>query len=278
MSSLLPFPRNEFFVGREVALQSLEKLLSRQGSHQRTTIFGLGGCGKSALALEFAYRAITKDIEYPVFWVPAINRESFELAYREIGLLLRLPGITDDNADALQLVKKRLDLTSTGDWLMIIDNADDDSLLLGDSHSVPESPRLSDYLPRSERGKIIFTTRSRKTAENLTQSNIVKLDDMDVTEARQLMAQRLSEKALLQDEPAVEELLRLLTYLPLAIIQATAFINSNEILISDYISLFKNPTTEARLFSKHFQDPSRYREMESTIAKTWHISFNQILK
>ena len=218
---------------------------------------------------------IIKDAKYLVFWVPAISRETFELAYRDIGLLLHLPGITDNNVDILQLVKKRLDSGNSGDWLMIIDNADDAGLLLNGD---PESPRLGDYLPRSERGKIIFTTRSKKAAENLTQSNVIKLDDMDVTEARHLMAQRLSEKALLEDEAAVDELLGLLAYLPLAIVQATAFINSNEISISDYISLFRNPTTEVRLFSKHFEDPSRYRETESTIAKTWQISFDQILK
>jgi tetratricopeptide (TPR) repeat protein len=274
----LPFSRNEFFVGREAQLQSLEKLLSRQGSHQRITISGLGGCGKSALALECAYRAIIKDAKYLVFWVPAISRESFELAYRNIGLLLHLPEITDDNIDVLQLVKNRLESGNLGHWLMIIDNADDASLLLSNSNDDLKLPRLSDYLPRNERGKIIFTSRSKKVAENLTPSNVIKLDDMNVTEARQLMAQRLSEKALLEDEAAVDELLGLLAYLPLAIVQATAFINSNEISISDYISLFRNPTTEVRVFSKHFEDPSRYRETESTIAKTWHISFDQILK
>jgi hypothetical protein len=278
VSSPLPFSRNEFFVGREDQLQSLEKLLFRQDSHQRVTIFGLGGCGKSALALECAYRAIIKDAKYLVFWVPAISQQSFELAYRDIGVLLHLPGITDDNTDVMRLVKNKLDSGSSGDWLMIIDNADDASVLLNESDGDPKSRRLSDYLPRSDRGKIIFTTRSRKAAENLTQSNVIKLNDMDGTEARQLMAQRLSERALLKDEAAVDELLGLLAYLPLAIVQATAFINSNGISIADYISLFREPSTEVRLFSKHFEDPSRYREMESTIAKTWHISFNQILK
>ena len=278
MSSLLPFSRNEFFVGRKDQLQSLEELFLRHESHQRITIFGLGGCGKSALALECAYRAIARDANYLVFWVPAISRESFELAYRDIGVLLHLQGITDDNADVMQLVKNKLDSGSSGDWLIIVDNADNASVLLSESDGGSKLCRLSDYLPRSNRGKVIFTTRSKKAAENLTQSNVIKLDDMNGTEAKQLMAQRLSEKALLEDEAAVDELLGLLAYLPLAIVQATAFINSNGISIADYISLFREPSTEIRLFSKHFEDSSRYREMESTIAKTWHISFDQILK
>jgi hypothetical protein len=79
------------------------------------TIYGLGGCGKSALALEFAYRAIARDAGYLVFWAPAISPESFKLAYREIGTLLRVPGITDDNADFKQLVKQILSSGSLGD-------------------------------------------------------------------------------------------------------------------------------------------------------------------
>ena len=189
-----------------------------------------------------------------------------------------MPGITDDNADVKQLVKRELSSDSSCDWLMIVDNADDASVLLSGSDDDPRLRRLSDYLPRSDRGSIIFTTRSRKTAENLTPSNVIKLDDMDRTEARGLIAQRLSEKALLEDEKAVDELLGLLAYLPLAIVQAAAFINSNGVSISEYISLFRQPSMELRLFSEHFEDSSRYREMESTIAKTWHISFNQILK
>lgn len=242
------------------------------------TIYGLGGCGKSALVLEFAYRAIARDATYLVLWVPAISRESFELAYREIGILLRVLGITEDNADVKQLVKKELSSDSSGDWLMIVDNADDSSVLLGGTDADQKLSLLSDYLPRSDRGTILFTTRSRKVAENLTQSNVIKLDDMGRTEARQLLTRYLSEKALVEEEEAVDELLRLLAHLPLAIVQAAAFINSNGVSISEYISLFRQPSTEIQLFSEQFEDPGRYREMESTIAKTWHISFDQILK
>jgi len=89
--------------------------------------------------LECAYRAIARDSKYLVFWVPTISRESFELAYRDIGILLRLSGITDDNADVKQLVKKKLDSGSSGDWLMIVDNANDASVLLSGSDGDPKS-------------------------------------------------------------------------------------------------------------------------------------------
>jgi tetratricopeptide (TPR) repeat protein len=240
------------------------------------TIYGLGGCGKSALALEFAYRALVRHARHMVFWVPAISQESFDFAYREIGVRLGVPGITEDNADIKKLVKTALGSGSFGDWLMIVDNADDPGVLLGSTDNDAMSTRLSDCLPHSSNGTILFTTRSRKVAGDLTPSSVLELNDMSKAEARQLLARRLAKQALLDDATAVKELLAILTYLPLAIVQAAAFINNNDISVSGYISLFRHTGTESELFSESFEDPSRYREMDSTVAKTWHISFDQI--
>ena len=198
------------------------------------TIYGLGGCGKLALALKFAYRALARRARRLVFWVPTISQESFELAYQEIGIRLHILGITNDNADIKKLVKETLSLGSLGDWLMIVDNADDPGVLLGTTNSDPMSARLSDCLPHSNRGTILFTTRSRKAAGDLTQSSVLELNDMSKAEARQLLAWRITKQALLNNETAVDELLEILTYLPLAIVQAAAFINNNDISVSGY--------------------------------------------
>jgi hypothetical protein len=95
------------------------------------TLHGLGGCGKLALALEFAYRALARQTKRLVFWVLAISRESFELAYREIANLLCLPGIIKNNKDINKLVKDALSAESFYNWLMIVDNADDPAVLSG---------------------------------------------------------------------------------------------------------------------------------------------------
>ncbi|KAH8813211.1 kinesin light chain 1, partial [Xylogone sp. PMI_703] len=277
VSLSLPFPRNELFVGREDKLQILDQFLLPNG-HRRMTIYGLGGCGKSALALEFAYRALTQHNKHLVFWVPAISQESFELAYHEIGIRLRIQGITDDNADVKRLVKDVLGSDSANPWLMIVDNADDPGVLMKSTGGNPGSGQLRDYLPSGPQGKILFTTQSRKVAGDLTPSNMLKLNDMSEAEAQQLLKQRISNSALLYDKEVVNELLKMLAYLPLAIVQAAAFMNNNDISVFEYISMFRNPGAEAELFGEHFEDSSRYREMESTIAKTWHISFDQIRK
>jgi len=212
-----------------------------------------------------------------VFWVPAISRESFERAYREIGRLLCIPGIDDSSLDIKKLVYERLNGDSAGDWLMIVDNADDIDLLMekleGDT-----SKRLIDYLPRSHRGGILFTTRSRKTGVDLAENRIIELHDMSVSEGEQMIVQRLIQKELAEDTEATTELLDLLAHLPLAIVQAVAFINKNGISISDYLSIYKSTSADAELFSEDYEDSSRYSDIENTIARTWHISFDQIRK
>ncbi|KAK7193333.1 hypothetical protein PSPO01_00006 [Paraphaeosphaeria sporulosa] len=273
ISSSLPFPRNELFIGRESQLQAIEQILFVSDTHRRMTIYGLGGCGKSALALEFAYRALTRHARRLVFWVPAMSQESFDLAFREMGTRLRIPGVNDDDANVKQLVKEAL--RQLDDWLIIVDNADDPRLLF-DSNSNVQSARLVDYIPHSNTGSVLFTTRSRKAATELTQTHILELDSLGQSEAQQLLARRILRQALLNDRAAVDELLESLTRLPLAIIQATAFINKNDISISNYLSLLQHTGTKAELFSERFEDASRYLGMDSTVAKTWYISFEQI--
>jgi hypothetical protein len=140
-------------VGRENHLQSLEKFMQSDSS-RRMTIYGLGGSGKSSLALEFAYRVPAKHPRHHIFWVPAINQQSFELAFREIGARLNMPGVSEKDVDIKKLVKDTLSLETIDPWLMIVDNADDPGIF-GD-----ESARLQDHLPSSNNGKIIYTSRS----------------------------------------------------------------------------------------------------------------------
>jgi tetratricopeptide (TPR) repeat protein len=240
------------------------------------TVYGLGGCGKSALAIEFAYRTIVRNAKHLVFWVPAISQESFELAYREIGIRLCIPGIADDNVDVKKLVNRALSAESLGNWLMIVDNADDPAVLLRTTTPGTVPARLADYLPHSNRGAILFTTRNRKTAGDLTPSNALELEDMSKAEAEQLLSQRVTKQVLLCDKIAVDELLKLLTYLPLAIVQAAAFMDKTSLPAPHYLSLFQQAGTKIELFSERFEDVSRYCNLDSTIAKTWHISFDQI--
>lgn len=66
---------------------------------QGTAIVGLGGVGKTQIALVAAFRVREKHPDCSVFWVPALDAISFLNAYRNIGQLLDVGGINDDKAD-----------------------------------------------------------------------------------------------------------------------------------------------------------------------------------
>lgn len=268
--------RNESFVGREKYLQYLEEKLRPSQVHQRLSIYGIGGGGKTAFCVELAYRMIKKHFGLSVFWVSATSRKSFISAYHEIGVLLGIPRTDDDHADMKLLVRNSLSSSSCGDWVMIIDNANDSNILLDDKRNGPHSGRLYDYLPCSYRGSILFTARSKNTAKSFMPDEVLEFEAMSRADAEQLVARRIWNKALLKDEHSVEKLLETLTCLPLAIVQAISFINDNDASISDCVSLLQHANTEVELFREAVHEPTRDTGTESTIAKTWQTSFEQI--
>lgn len=72
-------------------------------------------------------------------------------------------------------------------------------------------------------------------------------------------------------------LLKLLTFLPLAITQAASYINENNMGLANYITLLQEQETDVvELLSEHFEDEGRYKDIQNPVATTWLISFQQI--
>lgn len=274
---MLPLARDELFVGRDEELRLLESSLLASSSHPRVAVHGPGGCGKSALALEFAYRALVGHPKTMVFWVNATSQESVDLAYRDIGVRLPIPGVTDDNADVRSLVKDALSSESLGAWLMIVENVDDPAVL-SSTRSTVMSSVPDDYLPKNGKGTILITTRSRKVAEDLAPSQVIQLNSMSNPESRQLFTRRTLDQGPLDDRTTIDELLELLQHLPLAIVLAATFINNNGVTVRQYLSSLKRAGTKIALLGDSVKTASKYREMDETTTKTWWISFHHIRK
>jgi tetratricopeptide (TPR) repeat protein len=183
----------------------------------------------------------------------------------------------DAKDDIKQLVKATLSDEGLGQWLLIVDNADDDSVLFDPLREGGGTDRLIDYLPYSRKGSIVFTTRTRKAAVKLATSNHIQLSELDETEAKKMLEQHVSNKDLLEEDEVVHEFLELLTYLPLAIVQAVAFMVGNEIRLSEYIAIYRGSERDAtELLRKDFEDQGRYRQSKNPVAITWYISFSKI--
>ncbi|RYP18082.1 hypothetical protein DL767_009897 [Monosporascus sp. MG133] len=270
---MVPFGRNENFIGRESILQQLLERVppsTKRDDCQRTAVEGLGGVGKTQVALEAAYRVRDQHPACSIFWVPAVDSISFEKAYREIGEALGVQGLDDDKADVKSLVKTALSCESVGSWLLIIDNADDLKLLFA-------NPALADHLPFSRKGSILFTTRNHETAVRLDiREHIITLKEMSDAEATKLLQTGLKENQTNDTESTVR-LVEFLANLPLAIKQASAYMAKTGISTTKYLNYCQsNDKIMAELLSKDFEDRNRYRDMNNPIATTWMISFNHI--
>ncbi|KAM0274353.1 hypothetical protein ACHAQH_007919 [Verticillium albo-atrum] len=117
--------------------------------------------------------------------------------------------------------------------LLIVDDADDEEVV--ECRKQSREQGIRDFLSRTDRGRILFTARTQSIATRLAQSEKVDLLQMNGDETRDLLKKSLGDKALLTDEKGVAELLEILTYLPLAIVQAAAYLNETRASVAEYI-------------------------------------------
>ncbi|KAL4774447.1 hypothetical protein BDW60DRAFT_214958 [Aspergillus nidulans var. acristatus] len=258
---VVPLPRNPKFVGRQDEIMKLEKLLTMQDGPGRIAITGLGGVGKTQIALEVAYRIRDRDHECTVLWVPCTSHALIEQMFLRFAEILGLHGVKP--ADVKEQIKAYLSSKHAGKWLLVFDNADDTEMWLA---ADDQAPALEDFLPQSEQGHILFTTRNRKLAMKLAPLSVIPIPDVDTETALQILQKALEHENLPEDDTTATALLQQLAFLPLAITQASAYIIENNISLSDYLALLQEQEEDAvELLSEDFRDPGRYKDIQNAI-------------
>ncbi|KIL88188.1 kinesin light chain [Fusarium avenaceum] len=267
----IPFPENIRFVERKSDMVSLTRLLLEE-KKTRVALVGTGGMGKTQLALHLAHWVKENRWDYSVFWASARSHGSFEQACSEIVKSLAIQ--CADGEDPKMLVRHYLESETPGNWLFILDNADVKSILNGSQ----EQPfGIDEFLPDSNNGRVLVITRSREVAVTAGNGTVVSLSSMSQQESSNLLWNSLMSEDELQNERLVEEFLETLSYSPLAISQAAAYMNINKLSIQTYLGLFGSIDHHAvDLLSGNFQNSTAYSVSLHTIATTWMISFHQI--
>ncbi|KAN0081980.1 P-loop containing nucleoside triphosphate hydrolase protein [Elaphomyces granulatus] len=230
----VPFRRDRDFVHREI-LSEIQSKCSRPAS--RVALVGLGGVGKSQLAIEYSYQVRESSPDMWVFWVHASSAARFQEGYREI---------------AERSMKAKL------------------AIIVTRLHCQD----LSEYLPQSQNGSVLVTSRSRDVAFRITGDtrDIIPVDPMNERVAVDLLRKRLPGDF---NENDAKRLLHVLDYMPLAITQAAAFISqrSPHTTLSKYLQdLQKSDADRARLLNKHVTDTRRDGKASNSIIATWQIS------
>jgi tetratricopeptide (TPR) repeat protein len=228
----VPYPRNPLFTGREAELQAIETTL-RQGKNaavgQIQALSGLGGIGKTQMALEYAYRH-RQDYRY-VFWVLADTRETLNAAYSLMAEQLNLPGKNQPELHYIVTAVKSW-LERNEGWLLILDNADDLSI-------------LPDFLPLSTAsGHVLLTTRSQALGRLAERIEARKLDTKEgisfLLYRSGLLDKRASSVSIdPKEHEAALQIVRELGGLPLALDQAGAYIEETSCGFQGYLALYR---------------------------------------
>ncbi|KAL6714191.1 hypothetical protein ACLMJK_008686 [Lecanora helva] len=272
---LVPFSRDKRFVGREGILKSIASCFETQN---RVAISGIGGVGKSQIAIEYCYRYKKNHPNAHTLWVYGGNIARFYQGYKRIAQLLQVPGWEDPEASILELVCSWLSDTQTP-YLLVIDNADNieewfpGKYKSGGSLDDPSND-LSKYIPSN--GNILITTRNNSVAGRLAQeSKPLAVEPMTKEEARCLFLAKLGEKGTTVNTDEIRILLERLDHLPLALSQAAAFIEENPTSVAEYSQALQGNDTEEFL-DYELNDPRRDAESKNSAFRTWNLSYQQI--
>ncbi|HNT72062.1 MAG TPA: hypothetical protein PKK92_03270, partial [Methanothrix sp.] len=211
--SNIPHPHNPNFTGRVDLLEKLEETLAsgeRAAFTQTSAITGLGGVGKTQLALEYSYSHA--DDYRVIWWVRSEEPATLAADYAGLAARLNLPE-KDSQDQRITVEAVRRWLEENGGWLLVFDNAQE-----------PEN--LTDYLPRTGAGHVIITSRNPNwggTAKPLL---------VDVFSRQESVEFLLSRTGQTDGAHALAEALG---DLPLALEQAGAYIQETGISFATYL-------------------------------------------
>lgn len=245
-------PRNLVFTGREELLQQLERELSEGPTAVLPhALHGMGGVGKSQLALEYVYRQASRyDI---VWWIPAERPTQIAQALVELAQRIHLP-VTGEAITAVPAVLEALRTGNPyGNWLLVFDNA--------------ESPEaVQEFFPSSSEGgpsgSILVTSRNPQWN---TLAHPIEVDVFERNESIQLLQRRNPD---LSDADA-DQLANVLGDLPLAVEQASAWRAETGMPAAEYLRLFEEKRAELMTVSP----PAQY---EQTVATAWNVSLDYV--
>ncbi|MFZ2776470.1 MAG: NB-ARC domain-containing protein, partial [Candidatus Rickettsiella isopodorum] len=236
---------------------------SQASSGSQLSISGLGGIGKTQLALRYA-ELYAEHYDHNVLWIDAETKENLIYAFQQLAIKLQIT--TQDQYDQEQHLKyigEIYDYFSDKKSLFIFDNVED-------YHTIES------YLPKSTPGNkptVLITSRYSNW------NNIATTLSLSVFTGQE--TEELIKKSLdLEDNQyeRIMELNQLLQGLPLALQQALAYIKLKRntdasFSIFHYIELYKRKQQELLKFnfSDYANDPYL-----KTVFTTWIITLDKI--
>lgn len=257
----IPYRRNPFFTGRGEVLMRLHDILhSDNVVALAQALSGLGGIGKTHIAIEYAHRF--RSNYSAVLWVRAETRDILLADVVTLAELLNLSEKDEPDQDRVVKVVKQW-LNTTENWLLILDNVEDFTM-------------IADILPSEKRGHILLTTRAQSTG---TLARRIDVEQMEANEGALFLLRRaklIEPDALLEDTPdalwtTATAISRIMDGLPLALDQAGAYVEETGCGLSDYLDHYQ--ARRAILLDRRGNQIGDHPESVST---TLSLSFEKV--
>jgi tetratricopeptide (TPR) repeat protein len=262
---IVPYHRNPYFKGRSEFLTKLHNKLCEtvpDNYNHRVALYGLGGVGKTQLALEYVHTHWQRKTYERVYWVSAVNQATLWAGLQEIGVQTHCVAVgTNPNPSQVAATVLRW-LNEQDKWLLVIDNLDDVTVVDG-------------YLPDAAPERHTLITTRNQHCDDIPAEGL-EVGVLDVAEAMQLLLTRakvgsVGETSEGKDEAA--KIVKELGFLPLAIEQAAAYIREASHDIFQFLPGYLND----RKFY-HARTSKGNRMYSNSLATTWHLSFQQVQK
>ncbi|KAJ6459257.1 hypothetical protein C8R45DRAFT_1081487 [Mycena sanguinolenta] len=236
-------PASRIFHGRRTILDAMHQFFAQESSKQKIYIlYGLGGAGKTQIALKF--------IEESTCFTDKLLLDASTIGTIQTGLqnIITAKGA---GQDALAWLVGKLE-----NWLLFFDNADDPEI------------NLNQFIPRCNHGNIIVTSRNPNLRGYGESSHV---SDMAESDAVALLLKSAQQAMSAPNQLLAQDIVKVLWYFPLAIVQAGAFILESQTL-ETYLDLFLKNRTE--LLKK--QSSQRHDDYAWAVYTTWEMSFSKL--
>ncbi|MGH3616084.1 MAG: FxSxx-COOH system tetratricopeptide repeat protein [Pseudonocardia sp.] len=242
--------RNARFTGRTEDLQRLRHELQAEGQAVvlPVTLQGMGGIGKTQLALEYVHRF--RSAYDLVWWIEADPPQFIDTALIDLGLELKLPseGTVEGARSTLEALRLG---TLTRRWLLVFDNADDLAHVQG-------------FLPQGGGGHLLITSRNPDWAER---ANPI---EVDVFQREESVAHLRGRVGTITSEQA-GQVARALGDLPIAVAAAGAWLAETGTPVTEYLDAIERhgvgtrsvqATWDLSLHRLQEQSPGAYRLLQ----------------
>lgn len=257
----VPSPRNAYFTGRAPILERLHRTFLAQTTGVVLQILnGLGGIGKTQIALEYVYRFA--HTYQAIFWVAADPQGDLLADFVRIAQFLHLSEQDEPDQTRIVTAIKQWFQQHEG-WLLVFDN-------------VEEVTAVHAFCPTAGKGHILITTRSQATGTIAIPCEVEPMELQEGTEfllrRGKLLSPDLSlEQADAQEKAAAEEIVRRFGGHPLALDQAGAYVEETGQRVSDYLALYQQ--RQATLLSRRGNVSTEHMD---SVMTTFSLVFERV--